>query len=77
MKITMAKNSKECCFKDIKIGDMLKFGNDFYLKLSQDGFTADDDFERYNAIAIKDWGCIYLEQDDMVIPVESELIIKE
>ena len=78
MKITKLKGSNSYCFEEIKIGDIFKFGNDFFLKFSEEGLIYDfNDHDRYNAISIENGGYAFFERYEEVIPIESELIIYE
>jgi hypothetical protein len=74
MKVTKLKESNGYCFEEIKIGNIFKFGNDFFLKFSEKGL-ADNDLDLYNAISIENGGYAFFERYEEVIPIESELII--
>ena len=70
MKITNIKTTKEHYFAEIKVGDIFKYNEEYYLKIA--GFGIE-----YNAVSVGDWEPICLEETDIAIPLKSELIIEE
>ena len=74
MKITKIKTTKECFFAKLKIGDAFILGNDYYLKIP---IAVMSDSDSFNAIDLSSWDYAWIEQNEEVIPVASELIITE
>lgn len=74
MKITKTKTAKKIFFAELDYGDVFIFNNNYYLKIPT---AAINDFDLLNAIKLSEWNYDWIEEEDEVIPVETELIIEE
>ena len=74
MKITKTKTTKKFFFEKLKEGDVFIFNGNYYLKIP---IAAMNDFDLLNAIDLSNWNYTWIEENEEVVIVNAELIIRE
>lgn len=67
--IIIDKRNKKCSFEELHYGDVFTYDglNDYYMKAIEDGDI--------NAVGLVSGELSYFEEEDVVTPVEVELVI--